>query len=61
MLLRSRRGEVMHISEWQMALDTFWETFDKARKSVSKTPLPYRPKDAWERYVRILGLEIVED
>lgn len=55
--LQSKTGEIKHRLEWQYDLDAFWEIIpDRDLRAKFK-----RPHDAWERFVRVLGLEEVCD
>lgn len=61
MYLKSKRGDVRHIDEWKQIEEEFWNIFEKARKCpIIGHRIPIRPKDSWERNVKILGLEVVE-
>ena len=56
MLLASKSGRVMTITEWEKHLEEFWVVFETADYKTKKV-LPKRPPDAWQRYVKIMGLE----
>jgi hypothetical protein len=52
---RSKIGEVRSEASWRSELDEFWKipwTYDKTFAT--------RPDDAWERYVKVLGLVEIE-
>jgi hypothetical protein len=55
-LLRSKIGEVMSEQEWRAWVDNFW---DWAEKEHHPLVVFKRPKDYFERIVKILGLEEV--
>jgi len=54
-LYKSKTGEVRSKSHWEAHLDSFWSVFEEASSKLSNT-LPSRPSDAWERYVKVVGL-----
>ena len=55
--LKNHHGTVKHISEWQHDVDQFWKCFDIKTDWCTQARLPKRPIDAWERFVKIQGLE----
>ncbi len=60
MLMKSKTGEVLDKTEWFNELNKFWKIFEDFSKcNVISKNFPKRPCDAWERYVKVMGLEIV--
>ncbi len=62
MFLKSKTGEVLHVDAWQEEVNKFWGIFARAETGSNlfrSRTYPKRPVDAWERYVKIMGLEII--
>lgn len=59
-LFRSGTGEIGDLSYWQGVLDRFWQPFT-ASKVCTDMRLPKRPHDAWERFVRVMKLEEIQE
>lgn len=64
---KSKLGEVKTKDEWQQELNEFWEYVERqnryicrANSTVNKRSFK-KPDDAFERYVKLLGLEKLND
>lgn len=56
--MKSKIGEIQTIEHWQEHCNSFYEVFERNRSAfVSLKHYPSKPADAWERYVKLLGLE----
>lgn len=57
----SKSGHVKSKIEWEKELDKFWGIFDRMASCQDiANKMPRRPTNAWERYSRVMGLEVVE-
>jgi hypothetical protein len=56
-MYQSSKGEILSKYEWELELNKFWGIFEgsKSDKDLS-SKLPQRPTNAWERFVKVLGL-----
>ncbi len=63
MFLKSKTGEIKHITQWQAEVDKFWTWAELQTRYICNTRAKTnkrefkKPADAFERYARILGLE----
>ncbi len=71
-MLKSKRDVVRSEAEWRADLDAFWQWVDKQNNAIMsyrklegeptekmQKRLFKRPADAWEREIKLLGLEPV--
>lgn len=56
-LYRSKLGEVGDRAYWEIELDKFWKCFRGGNSCWELERLPKRPKNAWDRFVKVVGLE----
>jgi len=54
-LYQSKNGHIDSKQAWEQHLNNFWDIFSEASSSKLSN-LPTRPADAWERYVKVIGL-----
>ena len=55
-LYRSKIGEINTREHWEAHLNRFWDEFKSAGDYAHNWKWPKRPDDAWERYVKVVGL-----
>lgn len=60
-LYRSKTGEVGDKAYWEKELDVFWSMFKGRGSHKHFENLPERPANAWERFVKVLKLEEIDE
>lgn len=61
-MYQSAKGEILSKYEWELELNKFWGIFESSKSDKDLwSKLPQRPINAWERFVKVLGLAKVEN
>ncbi len=64
----SKLGETGDRAYWEKELDAFWKLFaieegskTRGSRACEYKRLPNRPQDAWDRWAKTLGLQLIVD